>query len=308
VSVLDELAALGRAVARGERVAPPPARLREEAAAALASFDPAELEDGAVAVAAALMRLDEGTEEAELAALRAEIEPALDRRDEVEHVLLGAEVALGGPARLGADGEAAVAAFDAIVRPLVWKLTALNDVRVARRLRIAPPHRARFYWWCESTDVPAPSVAALSGVAALCARFPEARRAFEEQVAAERLVRSATARRRGAKVTSLRAYLEAKRWRGQLAAADDEETPLLARPEVELSYLPPDWLLVDLLVPPAGPPRVIGAGAERTLEPVEGAVDRFRLALDAELLAAARIRVVVVVETGEVEVELPPDG
>jgi hypothetical protein len=57
----------------------------------------------------------------------------------------------------------------------LWRLTALNDHRVQRLESIAPEHRESTWWYSRGAHLPDSAVTHLGSVAALVARFPEAR-------------------------------------------------------------------------------------------------------------------------------------
>lgn len=102
----------------------------------------------------------------------------LDARDALERRLIGARslhtIASTVPEPVG------LTRVDAILRASLFRLVELNDARERRLVSVAPHQRARLWWWSEGLDLSGTAPAALAEVAALVARFPEARRRFEQ--------------------------------------------------------------------------------------------------------------------------------
>lgn len=316
------LEAAGRLVSAAEAV---PALEPHDAARLLALVDGEpervlgtdELETAAVAVARALDRLDDAPDFGDP---RNEICRALAARSVVERRIVGCEALCGRGPRLSVALTAVLGSFDEIVRADLWRLTALNDVRAEALREVAPPHRARFWWWHEAGDVPPEAAGALAAVATLCARFPEARERFDVLVDAQHAwdsARPVSVAPVGAtgRVVSLGAWLArlAVPRNGEpitLAAAGlDDEVTLIERADVEVSWSPPGALYVDVVAQRAHgarPTVVLGDGRVLASEPVEGAVERFLVRIGPDALASESIEVRVPLSSGLVVLHVPP--
>jgi hypothetical protein len=285
------------------------------------------IEDAAVAVVAALDRRRSGAGgEPSLDDLWAHARDALEVRDRVEIQIAGAAALLGRPPDLGPDQHAALLVFENVVRPEVWRLTELNDRRRILLAWMSPAHRPAFWWWHEGTDVSPEALSSLPAVAHLVSRFPAAAEALRSLVRAQdawdgvggelRARRSAPAQR--AAVVSLGEWLErrAEEARGgatagvTLAAATaGEEITLLDRADFQVSWSPPDTLVIDLVAdraPGARPLLRLAGGVTVLSEPVAGAEERFRISAGAPVLGAARAVLVLPLSGGAVEIILPP--
>jgi hypothetical protein len=108
----------------------------------------------------------------------------LDARDALERRLIGAR-SLHSIASTVPD-PAGLTRVDAILRASLFRLVELNDARERRLVSVAPHQRARLWWWSEGLDLSEHAPAALAEVAALVARFPEARRRFEHLLRSSR--------------------------------------------------------------------------------------------------------------------------
>jgi hypothetical protein len=308
----------GRRVAEGAPAAVDPgargAATRLDADGALAA-----LEDAAVALVALLERRALGTGEVSDEELAGGVTDALGARDRVEHRLLGAAEVLGHAPALGPAEESALLVFEALVRPALFRLVEVNELRRERVARLSPARRASFWWWQEGADVAPQAVAALPAVAHLCARFPAAAEQLATLVAAQRAWDDEGRARREARVISLGGWLRraaesARAARpsavAMAAAQADEEIALVDEARFQISWTPPDTLVIDLLADraPGEVPAVrVGEAAPVRATAVEGAVERFAVRLDAAALAARRTTLILPLAEGPVELPLPPE-
>lgn len=275
----------------------------------------------------------------------AAIGEALAARDRVELQRLGAEAVVGAPVPPDETLAAELDAFEALLRPELWRLTVTNAGRGDAVGWVPATARRRFWWRFEGVDIDPRAADALAGVASLVARFPEARAELEALVDAEaHLTRrsveaEATADEHvagagddtreappagGAPVTSLWDWVAKKRAaHAEAADATDDRAPvavaasgeaeelgLLERDDVELSFLPPATLVVDVVedrVPGVLPVLVLPDGTTRELQPVEGALERFAVTLAPEDLQRAGTSLRVTLRTGSLTLNLPPE-
>jgi hypothetical protein len=313
---LSALEEAGRRVAEGAAAAAgPAARAAIDRIGADGAF--ARLEDEAAALVAWLEQHGpgEGSDEA----LAAAALPALEARDRVEHRILGAAAILGRTPDLAPEEESALLVFASLVRPLAFRLVELNARRQERLARIAPQRRASFWWWSEGADVAPHALAALPAVAHLCARFPAAAEQLAALVAAQRAWDDEGRTRRAAKVVSLGSWLRRKTEEARAvpeaavamaAAHAEEEIALVEEPRYELSWAPPDTLVIDLVADraPGEVPALRAGAAVAAATEVEGAVERFAVRLDEAALAAEEEAVLVLpLAEGALEIRLPPE-
>jgi hypothetical protein len=305
----------GRRIAEGRGAAPAP--LADAPLGADGAF--AALEDAATLLVALLERRALGTGDVSDEELRAGVSEALAARDRVEHRLLGAAAAFGHAPQLAPDEESALLVFEALVRPVLFRLVEINALRQERLAHIAPARRSAFWWWSEGADVAPSAVSALAAVAHLCARFPAAAEELAALVAAQRAWDEEGRTQRAARVVSLGGWLRRKTEQARsmppaavaLAAAEaeaEEEIALVEEPRFQLSWAPPDTLLVDLVAdraPGEVPSLRLGAGALVLAVAVEGAVERFAVRLGEAALGAERATLLLPLAEGPLEIELP---
>lgn len=300
-----------------------------------------ELETEAIAL---LEALDGDHDGGELHGDAPRISSHLAARDRAEMELLGAafvarrpvdEVSAGASARLG---------FDLAVRPRAFELVAHNVERAERSSTLHPAHRSRFWWWFEGASLDPRAVTAMSAVASLVARSPEARERFEQLVRAEEAWSALTTARKsgaapehraidegaaqsragtrpqtgtppraGARVVRLRDWIQ-RRAAGDraglaLAAAPLDEALLLETNDAHVSFAAPDVLIVDLLAdrrPDSVPALLVPGDDDVPAAQVAGAVERFTIALAPGWLDGERIVLRLPLLGGDVEIELPP--
>ncbi len=319
------LEAAGRLVALGARagVRAWSAARAERARAvteALAADTFAELEDAAVALRAILDRRAGGAGDVGDDDLAHGVRAALGVRDRVELRTLGAAALLGAAPAPSLEQASALLVFDSLIRPELWRLTEANEARRAALAWMAPPLRPSFWWWHEGADIAPGAVSSLAAVAHLCARFPAAAEALRSLVTAQHAWDEAGSARRAATVTTLGAWLrrrsdEARSLQGSAglalaAATAGEEITLVDLPAYQISWQPPDSLLVDLVAdraPGALPSLLLADGVVVPAEAVAGVVERFRIPAGAPLLAGGRVVLVLPLASGTVTVPLPPE-
>lgn len=305
-SSADALAALGRVVRQGGVVPGLPA-LRDDmltlarAQAALSELDVTALDETAVALG---QLSGDGAElsETELSSALA----GLEQRDHVELVQVGAAALHADAVQLELEAASALVAFDELVRPCLFWLTPANEARGERAVAVAPAYRERFWWWCQGAAVAPSAVGALSSVAELLERFPEA------QLELDRLretLRSLAGEPRS-KVISLRSWLARRASAGpaerlQVAAADAPRyVDLLRTPELEISLRLPTTLILDLhsdLRAGASPHALTASGRVLEATVAEHALDRFHISLDDAALQEPFLTVVVPFAAGSRE-------
>jgi hypothetical protein len=241
----------------------------------------------------------------------------LEARDRAERELLGAALVLGCAPETLEGRSAARAVFDEVVRPESWRLVELGELRQAALAKLAPRVRARFWWWSSGAGVDPAAVAAMSSVAQLVARFPNARARFESLVRAQSIW-DAPARTGGERpVVTLRTWL-ARRSRPSdpgasvpLAAAGEGEQTVLETPELQLSFEAPSRLIVDLLADRRSDERPsLRASSGLVLEatPVANTNERFAFELPAAILDDAKVTLSVPLRAGDLAIDLPePD-
>lgn len=247
----------------------------------------------------------------------------LAARDRAEMELLGAAFVARRPADEVSAGASARLGFDLAVRPRAFELVAHNVERAERSSTLHPAHRSRFWWWFEGASLDPRAVTAMSAVASLVARSPEARERFEQLVRAEeawsalaaarKISQASTPPRAGARVVRLRDWIQ-RRAAGDraglaLAAAPLDEALLLETSEVHVSFAAPDVLIVDLLAdrrPDTVPALLVPGDDAVPAAQVAGAVERFTIALAPGWLDGERIVLRLPLLGGDVEIELPP--
>lgn len=296
-------------------------------AEALGREDAGAIEDAAVALRSLLDRRMFGAGEVTRDELARGVEAALAVRDEAEQRVIGAETILGRSPALDDAQESARMLFERLIRPEVWRLTEVNALRRARLASIAPRYRASFWWWREGAEIADHAVSALPAVAELAARFPAAAEALSSLVTARRAWDEAgSARRRAASVISLAAWLgrRASEARAALAgqvpgdpraplslaaAAADEEITLVDEADLQISWAPPDALVIDLVAERAegqAPSLRLDDGALLMARPVEGALERWAFRVDPSALTGQAI-LQVPLRKGTIEITLPPE-
>ncbi len=288
--------------------------LRAPAAQALGRDEAAdELEDAAIALREALAAGDEGEGAGVGVALA-----AFAGRDRAEFRLLGAALALGRDPERFEAGAAGRLEFEALVRPELWRLCAFNDARRAALAAVTPALRARFWWWHEGAEIDPGAAAALPAVAALVAAFPAARARLEALVRAREAWGSSRAARAASPrpMYTLRDWVERRDAGGPglaeapaLAAAAADETLLVDEADYQISWAPPDELVVDLVAdraPGELPALRLAEGPTWRAVAVEGAEERFAFSLPPGALDEARASLTLPLARGPIEVALPP--
>ncbi|MCU0681434.1 MAG: hypothetical protein MUF34_04095 [Polyangiaceae bacterium] len=281
-------------------------------------------EDAAVEVVSldAIPAVEAGAAAAE-AAFSVAVRDALAARDRAEFRLLGAALVLGiDPDRVEA-GVASRLEFEALVRPELWRLCALNPLRRAAALAVTPALRARFWWWHQGCAIAPGAAAALPAVAALLASFPGARAQLEALVRADQAWAAAGAAARPAPrpVYTLRDWVEGRARGASAEAKASEALPMAAAPaderflldgtELQLSWSPPAGLIVDLLAdraPGEVPTLLLADGSILRAVEVEGAEERYAFTLPERAFDEARARLIVPLASGLFDLSLPPGG
>lgn len=311
-TVLALLEAWGRALACGALTEPVdggPAKTAVQVEEALARelFDLVALEDAGVAIADALAANDE-----DVAATETVLANALEVRDRIEYVLLAAEQASASAPALSLDQQIFLVEFDHLVRPLLSRLTAFNELRGEIASTVMPALRARFWWWCEGVSIAPGAATHLAAVAELIERFPDARAQLDALVAAARAVRATAAEQPAPKVTRLAEWV-AHRRRGRpaelriAAASSDERIDVATTAEYEVSWRPPSAIVIDVHVEPRAAPHArLPSGRVLASSLVPRTVHRYRIMLDAEALAEDAFVVVIPLAGGDVDVAFPP--
>jgi len=105
--------------------------------------------------------------------LASSINEALEQRDRVELLRMGAEVLCPGH-EFDAEQESAWLAFDEIVAERVWRLLSLGDTRWVPSAWMRPDQRSRFPWRTRGYGLGREALDALTDTAELLAHFPEA--------------------------------------------------------------------------------------------------------------------------------------
>jgi hypothetical protein len=130
------------------------------------------------------------------------VRAGLSERDRFDILDRGARALLGSDDGLGATQRAALERFERTLRPHLWRLVPMNEVRETAVAWMAPTERARFWWWSQGADVPPDALDHLSDSPMLLACFPEGagaiagllsrlRKGHEQFVAAARSERAA---------------------------------------------------------------------------------------------------------------------
>ena len=320
-TMLALLEALGRRVASGADVDAgslgADAATRVEAALSSDEFDLAILEDEGVRLVDAL-GADDDEQEHDVTHV---VTAALEARDRVEHVLLGAERVLGAAPSLSRDQQIFLVELEHLVRPLLPHLTAFNELRGARAATLLPSYRRRFWWWCEGVAIAPSAVTNLAAVAELVASFPDARAKFDVLVGAAKSLRSASAQAPAARPVPVTRLLDwvARRREGSaegrselhIAAASSSERLEVASTEAyEVSWRPPASVIVDVHVEPragAVPFARLPSGRTVPSSLVPRTVHRYTIALDAAALAEDGLVVVIPLAAGDLEIAVPPE-
>lgn len=313
-AVLEALEALGSMLLAGESIAPSPydafvmltakdemvSRLREpltrEVTPAIDHF----AADTATFALVDLLDELEGSDDP--AALRASALELLQWRDRAERVRLALE-ALQTPMT---DFAEALTAFDDLLSDRLWLFVSFNDDR-----QLAPDDPRRAHWWWQRGAHLSPSSAhELFGVAELVETFPAAAATFDRTRALVRNAARATAHqpassRKTASVVSLRDWAARRVGSTGLRLAAATEVPLWRSDDVELSFVSPDLLVIDLLADrrdDALPHLEVGA-EHQVAAVVEGAIERFTLRLPTEEHAV----LVLPLARGDLRISLPLD-
>lgn len=246
----------------------------------------------------------------------------VEARTEAEQLRLGTERAAWPIDAL--ELEVAIESADELVTPFLFRLVEVNELRNTILARIAGPFRPRFTFCSMASQVHPEAFARLADVAELVARFDEARSLFESSLAVEREIADrawlAAERRKphAAKVVSFADFL---RRRGasaglgeplRVAAADvTHEMDLAATDEAEVSWAPPDTLIVDVLVAlvEGSAPSVVFPDGKR----IDGRADprtvgRYRFTIDAQALNSEAPTIEIPTSEGGRTIELARDG
>lgn len=248
-----------------------------------------------------------------------EILAKLDRRDDVEKVLVGCEQLQEEAPTLAAEAEAVLLAVDELLSEQLWRLLPLGELRNQRVEWVAPSRRRRLWWWARGAHLPPNALEAMSTTAGVIAAFPEARAELEQLVAAEReivgLIRSAE-NERSAPVVSIAEALKRRR-SVQVSRDSKTDTLALAASEGErvlhacaefVVSIDDEQLLVDYeegFDPVAGRPPWIEASGAGRLRGVEQHPGSFSFALSAPELRASSGKLGVPVGAEDVLLSLP---
>lgn len=276
----------------------------------IASIDFEALEASVVEILAKAQHLDLEQEQHEQTA--STIVDLLDLRDEVELALRGAEL-LGQPVPLDVEQRACLAAYEATLRPELWRLVPLNDKRRAQAERIPPKQRGDFWWWCQGSGLPADALDQLGVAAQLLARFPEARGELDRLLRVERALHEHVPAG-SARVISLREWIRARRGAPAGAAAEPAlaagfaagEVLLIDRADFQISWHDPDQLIVDLVADRAAGrlPALVVVERRVELQPVPDAEERYATRLDTSMLGAVGAELRVPLASGEIALPL----
>lgn len=169
----------------------PPRALEAEQRAALETAVRAGLGLERLGEEAALLveLLDERDDEVEAASAgedEAVVREAMRARDRAEWIVEGVKCLLGADAAIGEDELVALETFDETVRQELARLTRFNHVRAEGLATASSAERRRFRWRTEGAGIDPGAWEAMSAVAALVARSPEAEARFAALVLAER--------------------------------------------------------------------------------------------------------------------------
>ena len=295
------LDAVGRLVLVDDQAPPLPTMA---SAAIVAVLDREAVRDALEEAAVRLHEiLDDDSDDAER--LAREAPPLLAIRDAAERELLGAALLLGCSVDDLERASSVRLEFDALVRPRTWELVAMNGLRQAALAAMTPRLRARFWWWHDGAGLDPRAVAALGRAAPLVARFPAARAHFESLVRAETIWTGTF--RPG--VTSLRAWLRTRTTENELplAAAGDDEHRVLETPDVEISFAPPDHLVLDLLSARRSDarPSLRSGAVVLVASSVREAYERFAFDLPEEVLEGKEVVLSIPLVDGDLEIVLP---
>ena len=328
VSVLFEaldaagtLALLGHGKRALELVARADARQLQRAVNdALGGMDLDELDQAVVTLLTRTGDLDTCDEADRLEVLEA-VREVLSTRDRLDRVLRGAQLILGRPAPLNVDQRGCLEHFDTVVRSELWRTVPLNDSRSAAIAWVEPRQRKALWWWAHGADVPTDALDSLADAALLIQRFPEARAELERLIEGEQLVQRATrsnvidlaswvARRRSALRRQEAAFDQDEPLRAAAADSRDEEIPLYEDRNLDVSFVFPDRLFLDVKADrkEGVPPRVSAGARDLEVTPVPKTVERFVAALDDRALAEPKLFISLGLVNGAVQVVLPGEG
>jgi hypothetical protein len=109
-------------------------------------------------------------------------------RDSIEVLLEGARSVLGDDLGLEDEAMASLMSFEQLVRPEIWRLVPLNEVRAASLEWLKPERRRDFWWWADGVDVPPDALDGLSAAAHVLERFPGAGAELERLRAAQKVL------------------------------------------------------------------------------------------------------------------------
>lgn len=258
-------------------------------------------------------------EDEALTKLEDELEQDLKTRDRVELVLIGARSVLGCDPELPLELETAILTFEGLLKEELWRLLPLGSRRAAAIVWAKPEMRQRFWWWALGEDLPQTALEDLSTSARIIHLFPKARQELESMIVAEKFFEFSEA---GREKISLREFFlktryenlcQKKRQEGifKLAADVGEEIVLLREPEDSPKItLSSDGrkILLDI-----EPPHRLRGGEKPVLEipgrekkeftPTERG--RYELLLDEEIFKAPAGKILVLLETEDVFLEVP---
>lgn len=249
----------------------------------------------------------EGSDDPESLRLRAL--DLLRWRDRAELVRLALEV-LATPME---ELDEPLSAFDDLLADRLWLFVPFND---ERQLARDDPRRAH-WWWQRGAHLSPSSALELFAVAELVETFPAAAAAFDRTRALVRNAARATARktavvslrdwaaRRSSTAGLSRSAASRARLAPHLRVAAATETPLWRSDVVELSFVTPDVLVIDLIdfLRHEALPHLEIESERIVATKVEGTVDRFTLRLPED----ARGTLVLPLARGDLRISLPLD-
>lgn len=271
-----------------------PARCLREA-------DFASLEEAAVRVceAAADVTTAEGPS---LECLRDEVLDALATRDKIERLMQGATALFGVPPSLSQEQESYLSEFASLVRPELWRLTPLNEERLARCEWVDRGKMDRVWWWSHGVDLPSSALDALSSAAHLLVRHPEAREHLDRLVRAQHVLDGHAERaitRETAPAAPVVVLADWVRDRGRASRRGDGGDapspadqpggwPLVRSPFCSMDWAEPDTLVLTLdpSLHLSSPPELITPRGPSPFEPasVSDQAGQFRLHVPREVL------------------------
>ena len=254
------------------------------------------------------------------------IAAALTACDELECLLLGAEALLGRPPELPLEAAIHRAALELGLRPELWRLAPMNLERARAVAWVHPAERPRLWWWWEALDLAPSVVDALSAAAHAIRRYPSARQHLEQLVRAdarlaEMMQGTPADTAPPIHVVSLVEWIARRRAlaarvaepgnSNDIPSSDDVlalamgfeggEELLLHDACVEVSWAPPDQLLVDLLVAPHrhALPRLRLDGHDRVGTAVPDCEDRYVFVLSSDDLQSHDAELVIPLAEGD---------